>query len=54
MNVTEDQVVLSCCTQDEVIERFGQYNGDLVAENLVKQLLKAVTKDEAINLIQHH
>ena len=52
--ITEDQVILSCCTQDEVIERFGENNGDLVADSLVEQLLRVVTKDEAINLIQHH
>ena len=39
VEITEDQVVLSCCTQDEVIERFGEINGDLVAKNLVEQLL---------------
>jgi len=54
VEITEDQVVLSCVTQDEVIERFGENNGDLVAKSLVQQLLKVVTKDEAINLIQHH
>ena len=37
---------------EEVIERFGESNGDLVAESLVQQLLKVVTKDQAINLIQ--
>ena len=50
----EDQVVLSCITQDEVIQRFGENNGDLVAENLVEQLLKVVTKDEALKMIQQH
>jgi len=54
IEITEDQVVLSCVTQDEVIERFGENNGDLVAESLVEQLLKIVTKDQAINLIQQH
>ena len=45
VEITENQVILSCCTQDEVIERFGENNGDLVAESLVEQLLKIVTKD---------
>ena len=54
IEVTEDQVVLSCVTQDEIIERFGENNGDLVAESLVKQLLKIVTKDKALKLIQQH
>ncbi len=54
VEIAEDQVVLSCCTQEEVIERFGQDNGDLVAENLVEQLLKVVTKDEALKLTQQH
>ena len=34
--ITEDQVILRCITQDEVIGRFGETNGDAVAENLVK------------------
>ncbi len=50
--ITEDQVILRCVTQDEVIERLGESNGDLVAENLVKQLLRIVTKGEAVMLIQ--
>ena len=54
VEITEDQVVLSCITQDEVIQRFGENNGDLVAESLVQQLLKVVTKDQALNLIQKH
>jgi len=54
VEITEDQVILSCITQEEVIERFGENNGDLVAESLVKQLLNIVTKDEAIRLIQVH
>lgn len=51
IEITEDQVVLSCITQDEVIERFGQNNRDLVAESLVEQLLNIVTEDEAATLI---
>ena len=54
VEITEDQVILSCCTQDEVIERFGENNGDLVAESLVEQLLRVVTKDQAIRLVQQH
>ena len=49
--ITEDQVILRCITQDEVIGRFGETNGNVVAENLVKQLLNIVTKDEAVTLI---
>ena len=49
--ITEDQVILRCITQDEVIGRFGKDNEDAVAENLVKQLLRIVTEDETANLI---
>ena len=51
IEITEDQVILRCITQDEVIGRFGESNGDVVAESLVKQLLNIVTKDEAVSLI---
>jgi len=35
----------------DVIKKFGETNGDVVAENLVKQQLRIVTKDEAVALI---
>jgi len=54
VEIIEDQVVMSCCTQDEVIEKFGENNGDLVAESLVQQLLRVATKDQALKLIQQH
>jgi len=51
VEITEDQVILRCCTQEEVIGRLGESNGNVVAENLVYQLLNIVTEDEAVALI---
>ena len=49
--LTETHVVLKYIPQDEVVKRFGDQNKNRVAENLVAQLLKVVTEDEAVDLI---
>jgi hypothetical protein len=48
--ITETHVVLECISQEEVLERCDDQ--EKVAVNLVQQLLKIVTKDEAVELIQ--
>jgi len=52
--ITETHVVLKCVPQDEMIKRIGEKNTDIVAQNLVRQLLRIVTKDQALKLIQHY
>ena len=54
MEITETHVVLRYLTQEEVIQRLGEERTDVIAVNLVQQLLKIVTKDQAENLIQHY
>ena len=54
VEITETHVVLRCVSQDEVIKKLGEENTDIVAENLVRQLLRIVTKDQALKLIQHY
>lgn len=51
VGITDDQIILRCITQDEVIGKFGEVNGDAVTKNLVKQLLNIVTGDEVVVLI---
>ena len=48
--ITEDHVLLRCCTQDEVIAGLSE-SRNYVAESLARQLLNIVTKDEAVTLI---
>ena len=43
--ITETHIILKYLTQDEVIQRLGEENKDIVAKNLVQQLLRIVTKD---------
>jgi hypothetical protein len=47
-----DTVVLQCMTQEEVIKRFTSVEKSGTAENLVHKLLKIVTKDQAVSLIE--
>ena len=54
VEVRKDQITLRYATQDEVFERLSGEDKSLVAENLVQQLLKVVTKDQAVNLIHQH
>ncbi len=49
--ITETHVVLECISQEEVLKRCNN-QVNLVAADLVQQLLKIVTKDEAVELIQ--
>jgi len=51
--ITETHVVLRCVPQDEMIRRLGEKNTDIIAQNLVRQLLRIVTKDQALKLIQY-
>ncbi len=51
--ITETHVVLRYLEQEEVIEKASEERNDR-AENLVQQLLRIVTKDQAVNLIQHY
>ncbi len=48
--ITETHVVLECISQEGVLKRCC--NQKNVAVNLVQQLLKVVTKDEAVELIE--
>ena len=52
--ITETHVVLRCISQDEVIRKLGEKNTDIIAQNLVRQLLRIVTKDQALKLIQYY
>lgn len=54
MEITETHVILKYLTQDEVIEILGEENKDVIAQSLVQQLLKIVTKDQALKLIQYY
>ncbi len=51
--ITETHVVLRYLEQEEVIEKVSEERNDR-AENLVHQLLRIVTKDQAVKLIQHY
>ena len=53
LEITETHVVLMYFTQEEVIQRLGEEKTDIIAVNLVQQLLKIVTKDQAVKMIQH-
>ena len=50
--ITQTQVVLECIPQKEVLKRYTNQEENVAAQNLVQQLLKIVTKDEAVKLIQ--
>ncbi|MBU7028393.1 MAG: hypothetical protein HXS48_15780 [Theionarchaea archaeon] len=52
--ITETHIVLRYVSQDEVIKRLGEKNTDIIAQNLVRQLLRIVTTDQALKLIQHY
>ena len=52
--ITETHVVLECIPKEEVLERCSNQEENTAAANLVQQLLKIVTKDEAVELIQVH
>ena len=54
VEITETHVVLRYLIQEEVIQRLGEERTDVIAVNLVQQLLKIVTKDQAVNMIQHY
>lgn len=54
VKITETHVVLRYLTQEEVIQRLGEERTEVIAVNLVQQLLKIVTKDQAKRLIQHY
>lgn len=45
-------IVLRYVTQDEVIQKITENNQDIVAESLVQQLLRIVTKEKAVALIE--
>ncbi len=49
--ITETHVVLECISREEVLRRSSNQE-NVVAVNLVQQLLRVVTKDEAVELIQ--
>jgi len=53
VEITETHVVLRYVSQDEVIKKLGEKNTDIIAQNLVRQLLRIVTKDQALKMIQH-
>ena len=48
--ITETHVILEYISPEEVLDRI--HNEEGVAVNLVQQLLRVVTKDEAVELIQ--
>ena len=48
--ITETHVILVYISPEEVLDRIQNEEG--VAVNLVQQLLRVVTKDEAVELIQ--
>ncbi|MBU7027491.1 MAG: hypothetical protein HXS48_11195 [Theionarchaea archaeon] len=50
--ITQTHVVLECIPQEEVLKRYTDQKENVAAQNLVQQLLKIVTKDEAVELIQ--
>jgi len=52
--ITDMHVVLECIPQEEVLERYSNQEENTAAVSLVQQLLKIVTKDEAVKLIQVH
>jgi hypothetical protein len=52
--ITETYIVLRYLTQEEVIERLGEENIHVIANSLVQQLLRIVTKDQALELIQRY
>ena len=54
VEITETHVVLRYLIQEEVIQRLSEERTDVIAVNLVQQLLKIVTKDQAVRLIQHY
>ncbi len=54
VEIAETQVVLRYLIQEEVIQRLGEERTDVIAVNLVQQLLKVVTKDQAVKMIQHY
>ena len=54
VEITETYVALRYLSQEEVIQGLGEEKTDIIAVNLVQQLLKIVTKDQAVNLIQHY
>ena len=50
IKITETHIILEYISPEEVLDRI--HNEESLAENLVQQLLKIVTKDEAVELIQ--
>jgi len=52
--ITETHIVFRYVSQDEEIKKLGEKNTDIIAQNLVRQLLRIVTKDQALKLIQYY
>jgi hypothetical protein len=52
VEITETDVVLQCIPQEGVIKRLTDRNRDIIAESLVQQLLRIVTKEQAVVLIE--
>jgi hypothetical protein len=54
VKITDTCVVLRCVSRDEGYERLtSDENKEVIAENLIQQLLQVVTKEQAVTLIQH-